>query len=114
MNDKISRIVTFYALVLLCIVAGYSAIATNVELGNVRRANEQLEARNRDLELKNSELTKLLDVSTERLGRIAGRIESAQDEASAALDTIGRIRALINAMEFISQELRKPIEIVQP
>ena len=114
MNEKISRIITFGALILLCIVAGYSAIATNVELGNVRRANEQLEARNRDPELKNSELTKLLDVSTERLGRIAGRIESAQDEASAALDTISRIRALVNAMEFISQELRKPIEIVQP
>ena len=114
MNEKISRIVTFVALILLCIVACYSAIATNVELGNVRRVNAELEARNRDLELKNSELTKLLDVSTERLGRIAGRIESAQDEASAALDTIGRIRALINAMEFISQELRKPIEIVQP
>ena len=114
MNDKISRIVTFYALVLLCIVAGYSAIATNVELGNVRRANEQLEARNRDLELKNSELTKLLDVSTERLSRVASRIADAQKQASGISDTISRIRILIGAIEAISQELRNPLTVSQP
>ena len=114
MNDKISKDIAIVVVCILLIVAAYSAIATRRELGAVRSAYSELEARNRQLELANSELTKLLDASTERLGRIAGRIESAQDEASAALDTIGRIRALINAMEFISQELRKPIEIVQP
>lgn len=114
MNDKISKDIALIGVCLLLIVATVSAITTSRELGRLRQSFNELEARNRQLELANSELTKLLDASTERLGRVASRIADAQKEASGISDTIGRIRILIGAIEAVSQELRKPLTVIQP
>ena len=114
MNDKIYKDIAIVIVCLLLIVAAYSAITTSRELGDIRRANSELAERNRQLELANSELTKLLDASTERLGRVASRIADAQKEASGISDTIGRIRILVGAIEAVSQELRNPLTVIQP
>ena len=114
MNDKISKDIALIGVCLLLIVATVSAITTSRELGRLRQSFNELEARNRQLELANSELTKLLDASTERLSRVASRIADAQSEASGISDAIGRIRILIGAIEAVSQELRKPLTVIQP
>lgn len=114
MNDKIGKDIAIVVACILLIVAAYSAITTSRELGAIRQLNSELEDRNRQLELANSELTKLLDASTERLGRVASRITDAQAEASGISDTTGRIRILIGAIEAISQDLRKPLTVSQP
>ena len=114
MNDKISKDIAIVVVCILLVVAAYSAIATRLQLADLRRVNAELESRNRQLELANSELTKLLDASTERLGRVASRIADAQKEASGISDTIGRIRILVGAIEAVSQELRNPLTVIQP
>ena len=114
MNDKIDKDIAIVIVCLLLIVAAYSAIATNRELGAVRQSYSELENRNRQLELENSELTKLLDASTERLSRVASRIADAQSEAIGISDAVSRIRILIGAIEAVSQELRKPLAVIQP
>jgi len=114
MNDKISKDIALVIVCILLIVAAYSAIATSRELGRLRQSYGELEARNRQLELANHELTKLLDASTERLSRVASRIADAQKQASGISDTISRIRILIGAIEAISQELRNPLTVSQP
>ena len=114
MNDKIVKYIAIVIVCLLLIVAAYSAVSTSRELGDIRRVNAELESRNRQLELANHELTKLLDASTERLSRVASRIADAQKQASGISDTISRIRILIGAIEAISQELRNPLTVSQP
>ena len=114
MNDKISKDIALIIVCILLVVAAYSAVSTSRELGELRQSYSELEARNRQLELANNELTKLLDASTERLGRVASRIADAQKEASGISDTIGRIRILVGAIEAVSQELRKPLTVIQP
>jgi len=107
MNDKISKDIAIVIVCLLLIVAAYSAVSTSRELGDIRRANSELAERNRQLELANSEYQ-------QRLDSIAGRIASAQNAASRAGDSISRIRAIIDAIDAISQDLRKPLAVSQP
>ena len=114
MNDKISKDIALIIICILFVVAAYGAIVYSRELGAVRQLNSELESRNRQLELANNELTKLLDASTERLSRVASRIADAQKQASGISDTISRIRILIGAIEAISQELRNPLTVSQP
>ena len=114
MNDKISKDIALIIVCILLVVAAYSAVSTSRELGAVRSAYSELAERNRQLELANNELTKLLDASTERLSRVASRIADAQKQASGISDTISRIRILIGAIEAISQELRNPLTVSQP
>jgi len=107
MNDKIDKDIAIVIVCLLLIVAAYSAITTSRELGAVRQLNSELEARNRQLELANSEYQ-------QRLDSIASRITSAQDAAGRAGDSVSKIRAIIDAIDAISQDLRKPIAVSQP
>ena len=107
MNDKISKDIALIIVCILLVVAAYSAVSTSRELGDIRRVNAELESRNRQLELANSEYQ-------QRLDSIAGRIASAQDAAGRAGDSISRIRAIIDAIDAISQDLRKPIAVSQP
>ena len=107
MNDKIEKDIAIVIVCILLIVAAYSAVSTSRELGDIRRVNAELESRNRQLELANSEYQ-------QRLDSIAGRIASAQDAAGRAGDSISRIRAIIDAIDAISQDLRKPIAVSQP
>ena len=107
MNDKIDKDIAIVVICILLIVAAYSAVSTSRELGAVRSAYSELAERNRQLELANSEYQ-------QRLDSIAGRIASAQNAASRAGDSISRIRAIIDAIDAISQDLRKPIAVSQP
>ena len=107
MNDKISKDIAIVVVCILLIVAAYSAISTSRELGAVRQLNSELEARNRQLELANSEYQ-------QRLDSIASRVASAQDAAGRAGDSVSKIRAIVDAIDAIAQDLRKPIAVSQP
>lgn len=107
MNDKIDKDIAIVIVCLLLIVAAYSAVSTSRELGAVRSAYSELAERNRQLELANSEYR-------ERLDSIASRIASAQDAARRAGDSVSKIRAIVDAIDAISQELRNPIAVSQP
>ena len=107
MNDKISKDIALIIVCILLVVAAYSAVSTSRELGDIRRVNAELESRNRQLELANSEYQ-------QRLDSIAGRITSAQNAVSGAGDSISKIRAIVDAIDAISQDLRKPIAVSQP
>jgi len=107
MNDKIYKDIAIVIVCLLLIVAAYSAITTSRELGDIRRANSELAERNRQLELAVGEYQ-------QRLDSIASRITSAQDAAGRAGDSISKIRAIVDAIDAISQDLRKPIAVSQP
>ena len=107
MNDKISKDIALIGVCLLLIVATVSAITTSRELGRLRQSFNELEARNRQLELANSEYQ-------QRLDSIANRVTSAQDVASRAGDSISKIRAIVDAIDAISQDLRKPLAVSQP
>ena len=106
MNDKISKDIAIVVVCILLIVAAYSAVSTSRELGAVRSAYSELEARNRQLELANSEYQ-------QRLDSIASRVASAQDAAGRAGDSVSKIRAIVDAIDAISQDLRKPVEVSQ-
>ena len=107
MNDKIDKDIAIVVICILLVVAAYSAIATSRELGDIRRANSELAERNRQLELTVGEYQ-------QRLDSIASRVASAQDAAGRAGDSISRIRAIIDAIDAISQDLRKPLAVSQP
>ena len=107
MNDKIDKDIAIVIVCILLIVAAYSAVSTSRELGAVRSAYSELESRNRQLELANSEYQ-------QRLDSIAGRVASAQDAVGRAGDSISKIRAIVDAIDAISQDLRKPIAVSQP
>lgn len=107
MNDKIDKDIAIVVICLLLIVAAYSAITTSRELGELRQSYSELEARNRQLELANSEYQ-------QRLDSIAGRITSAQDAVGRAGDSVSKIRAIVDAIDAISQDLRKPTTVSQP
>ena len=107
MNEKIWKDVAIVIVCVLLAVAGFGAITYYRELGQLRRAYSELEARNRQLELTNREYQ-------QRLDSIAGRVTDAQDAARRAGDTISKIRAIVDAIDAISQELRKPIETSKP
>ena len=107
MNDKIDKDIAIVIVCLLLIVAAYSAISTSRELGAVRSAYSELESRNRQLELANSEYQ-------QRLDSIAGRVASAKNAISGAGDSVSKIRAIVDAIDAISQDLRKPIAVSQP
>ena len=107
MNDKISKDIAIVIVCILLIVAAYSAVSTSRELGAVRSAYSELESRNRQLELANSEYQ-------QRLDSIASRVASAQDAVGRAGDSISKIRAIVDAIDAISQDLRKPIAVSQP
>ena len=107
MNDKISKDIALVIVCILLIVAAYSAITTSRELGAVRSAYSELEARNRQLELANSEYQ-------QRLDSIANRVTSAQNAVSRAGDSVSKIRAIVDAIDAISQDLRKPIAVSAP
>ena len=106
MNDKIDKDIAIVIVCILLIIAAYSAIATRRELGDIRRANSELAERNRQLELANSEYQ-------QRLDSIASRVASAQDAAGRAGDSVSKIRAIVDAIDAISQDLRKPVEVSQ-
>ena len=107
MNDKIGKDIAIVVVCILLVVAAYGAIVYYRELGAVRQLNSELESRDRQLELSNSEYQ-------QRLDSIANRIASAQDAASRAGDSISKIRAIVDAIDAISQDLRKPIAVSQP
>ena len=107
MNDKISKDIAIVVVCILLIVAAYSAVSTSRELGAVRSAYSELESRNRQLELAVGEYQ-------QRLDSIAGRVASAQDAVGRAGDSISKIRAIVDAIDAISQDLRKPIAVSQP
>ena len=107
MNDKISKDIAIVVVCILLIVAAYSAVSTSRELGAVRSAYSELESRNRQLELANSEYQ-------QRLDSIASRVASAQDAVGRAGDSMSKIRAIVDAIDAISQDLRKPIAVSQP
>lgn len=107
MNDKIDKDIAIVVICLLLIVAAYSAVSTSRELGAVRSAYSELVERNRQLELTVGEYQ-------QRLDSIANRVTSAQDAAGRAGDSISRIRAIIDAIDAISQDLRKPTTVSQP
>ena len=107
MNDKISKDIAIVIVCLLLIVAAYSAISTSRELGELRQSYSELESRNRQLELTVGEYQ-------QRLDSIASRVASAQDAAGRAGDSISKIRAIVDAIDAISQDLRKPIAVSQP
>ena len=107
MNDKIYKDIAIVIVCILLIVAAYSAVSTSRELGDIRRANSELAERNRQLELANSEYQ-------QRLDSIASRVASAQDAAGRAGDSVSKIRAIVDAIDAISQDLRKPLAVSQP
>ena len=107
MNDKIDKDIAIVVICILLVVAAYSAISTNRELGAVRSAYSELAERNRQLELTVGEYQ-------QRLDSIAGRVTSAQNAVSRAGDSISKIRAIVDAIDAISQDLRKPIAVSQP
>lgn len=107
MNDKIDKDIAIVVVCILLIVAAYSAITTSRELGAVRQLNSELAERNRQLELTVGEYQ-------QRLDSIASRVASAQDAAGRAGDSISRIRAIVDAIDAISQDLRKPTTVSQP
>ena len=106
MNDKIDKDIAIVIVCILLIIAAYSAVSTRRELGDIRRANSELAERNRQLELANSEYQ-------QRLDSIASRVASAQDAAGRAGDSVSKIRAIVDAIDAISQDLRKPVEVSQ-
>lgn len=107
MNEKIWKDVAIVIVCVLLIVAAYSAVSTSRELGELRQSYSELAERNRRLELTVGEYQ-------QRLDSIASRVASAQDAAGRAGDSVSRIRAIVDAIDAISQELRKPIEISKP
>ena len=107
MNDKIDKDIAIVIICILLVIAAYSAIATRLQLADLRRVNAELESRNRQLELANNQYVQQLDA-------IASRIASAQDAAGRAGDSVSKIRAIVDAIDAISQELRKPIAVSQP
>jgi len=107
MNDKIDKDIAIVIVCILLIIAAYSAVSTRRELGDIRRANSELAERNRQLELANSEYQ-------QRLDSIASRVASAQDAAGRAGDSVSKIRAIVDAIDAISQDLRKPLAVSQP
>jgi len=107
MNDKISKDIALIIVCILLVVAAYGAIVYSRELADLRRANAELESRNRQLELTVGEYQ-------QRLDSIASRVASAQDAAGRAGDSMSKIRAIVDAIDAISQDLRKPIAVSQP
>jgi len=114
MNESLKKNIIIIVLALLCLfacmVAGTSysnARRLNAELDDVRRVNSELAERNRQLELANSEYQ-------QRLDSIASRVASAQDAAGRAGDSVSKIRAIVDAIDDISQDLRKPLAVSQP
>ena len=106
--EKIYRFIAVAVLVMLCAALGFFAVRAYGDLGELRRTIAELESRNRSLERQ-------LDDSTERLGRIASRLAEGQSAIGSAGSTVERIRKLVDAIEAISLELRKPPEpIAQP
>jgi len=106
MNDKIDKDIAIVIICILLVIAAYSAIATRLQLADLRRVNAELESRNRQLELANNQYVQQLDA-------IASRIASAQDAAGRAGDSVSKIRAIVDAIDAISQDLRKPVEVSQ-
>ena len=107
MNDKIDKDIAIVIICILLVIAAYSAIATRLQLADLRRVNAELESRNRQLELANNQYVQQLDA-------IASRIADAQRAATGAGDSIQRIRAIVDAIDAIAQDLRKPIAVSQP
>ena len=107
MNDKIGKDIAIVVVCILFVVAAYGAIVYYRELGAVRRLNSELTERNRQLELTANEYQQQLD-------SIASRIASAQDAASRAGDSISKLRAIVDAIDAISKDLRKPLTVSQP
>lgn len=106
MNETVKNI-GIVLLVVLFITAGICAVNAYRNVGRLRQANAELTERNRQLELANSEYQ-------QRLDSIASRVASAQDTASRAGDSVSKIRAIVDAIDAISQDLRKPIAVSQP
>lgn len=94
-------------LIIFLLIASICAVNAYRDVGRLRQATTELEERNRQLELANNQYVQQLD-------SIADRVTDAQDAARRAGDTISKIRAIVDAIDAISQELRKPIEISKP
>ena len=107
MNEKISKNIALIIVGILLVVTAFSAIVYYRDLGAIRQLNSELEARNRQLELTANEYQ-------QRLDSIANRITSAQNAVSGAGDSISKIRAIVDAIDAISQDLRKPVAVSQP
>lgn len=106
--EKIYRFVAVIVLVMLCAAFGIFAVSAGRDLGELRRVVAELESRNRSLERQ-------LNDNTERLGRIASRLADGQNAVASASGAVERIRKLVDTIEAISLELRKPpVEIAEP
>jgi regulator of replication initiation timing len=100
MNDKIGKDIAIVIVCILLIIAAYSAITTSRELGDIRRANNELAERNRQLELSNT-------VYSNQLNAITDRIRNAQAAAQGAGDSVQRIKRIVSEIQAISLILRE-------
>lgn len=105
--EKIIHTACLVLIVALLSALGFCAVY-NRDLGELRSTIAELESRNRSLERQ-------LDDSAERLGRIASRLADGQNAVASAGGAVDRIRKLVDTIEAISLELRKPPEpIAEP
>lgn len=89
-----------YGAIGLALILAVVLIIGAIQLGQFRQTITELERRNSDFVLSNSQYAIVLD-------SIAGRISEAQKTLAGTGDTISRIRGLVDAIERISQDLRK-------
>lgn len=99
--DKTKTYIAIALVLVIGLLVGWVVAGARdaTELAELRRINSELAERNRELELANNELARRLD-------GISSTIASAQRRAREATDTIGRIQALVDAIEAVAHELR--------
>jgi len=106
--EKIIRIVLVVIVCLLLAALGVFAIKYTRDMGQLRSALRASEER-ADL------ATAKADASRAILDSIDGRISTAQSAIASAIDSGAKLRAILDAIQAISIELRKrPIESLAP
>ena len=89
-----------YGAIGLAIILAVVLVVGTILMGQLRSDLATAQAGNRAFILSNSQYAIVLD-------SIAGRIGEAQKTLAGTGDTISRIRSLVDAIERISQDLRK-------
>ena len=103
--EKIIRYILVALIVLLLAALGVFAIRYSRDMGQLRSALRASEER------ANLAYAKA-DASRAILDSIDGRIRTAQSAISSAIDSSRKLRAIIDAVQAISLDLRKrPVEI---
>lgn len=93
------KIIRTCLIVTVCLLLAASVFLA-IDMAGLRQTIAGLEDRNRNLVLSNSQYGSVLD-------SIGSRISEAQKTLTGTGDTISRIRGLVDAIERISQDLRK-------